>query len=69
MHGIILVEGLDLLDLAHHDDNGRDAAKEGVARPLVSFPDIDEVGHALLEEFCVDLDCLGHGDDSCVTIS
>lgn len=66
MHGIVLVEVLDLLDLAHHYDNGRSAPKQGVARPLVGLPGIDEVGDALLEELAIDLDRVGHGDDSSV---
>lgn len=69
VYGVVLVVILDLLDLAHHHDNGRGAAEEGIAISLVSLPGIDEVGDALLEELAIDLDCVRHGDDSCVTIS
>lgn len=63
MHRVVLVEVLHFLDLAHHDDDGRGASKEGIAGPLVSLPGIDEVRDALLEELAVDLDRVGHGDD------
>lgn len=69
MHGVVLVEILDFLDLAHHDDDGGDATEEDVARPLVGLPGIDEVGNALLEELAIDVDFIRHGDDPCVTIS
>lgn len=69
MHSVVLIEILHLLDLAHHDDDGRGAPKQGVARPLVGLPGIDEVRDALLEELAIDLDRVGHGDDSSGRIS
>ena len=63
MHGIVLVKFLDLLDLAHHDEDGGDAAEHRVASSLVGLPGIDEMGDALLEELAVDLD-LRHDDRS-----
>ena len=62
VHGIVLLEALGLLHLAHHDDDGGGASEEGISRSLVGLPGIDEVGDALLEELVVDLDGLRHGD-------
>lgn len=31
MHSVVFVEARCFFDLAHHDDNGRHASKEGVA--------------------------------------
>lgn len=64
MHGIVLVKILNLLDLAHHDDNGRDAIEDGIARSLVGLPGIDEMADSLLEELAIDLDCVRHDGDS-----
>lgn len=56
MNGVVLVEFGNLLDLAHHDDEGRDAAKEPILGSEVILPGSDEVREALLEELAVDLD-------------
>lgn len=56
MQGVVLAEDGSLLDLAHHNDNGGNAAKEGIARALVVLPGIDEVGDALLEDLGINLD-------------
>lgn len=64
MHGVVLAEILDLLNLAHHHEDGGGTSEEGIARALVGFPGIDEVRDAFLEQLAVDFDRIGHGDDS-----
>jgi hypothetical protein len=56
VHGIVLVELGVLLDLSHHDDDGRHAIEDLVAGAFVVLPGRDEMVDALLEELSVDLD-------------
>jgi hypothetical protein len=56
MHSVVLVEFGHFLDLAHHDDEGRGAAKQAILGSEVILPGGDEVREALLEELAVDLD-------------
>lgn len=56
MHGIILLKLWALLDLAHVDDDRRSAAEDGIPGAFISFPGINEMVNALLEELAVNLD-------------
>lgn len=56
MHGVILVKFGFLLDLAHHDQNRRDSAEDGIAGALVGLPGIDKMADALLEELPINID-------------
>jgi len=56
VHGVVLVEFGNLLDLAHHDNEGRDSAKEAIFGAEIILPGSDEVREALLEELAIDLD-------------
>ena len=59
MHGIVLVEFGQLVDLAHVDDDGGGAIEEVVARTFVGLPGIIKMQDALLEDLAVNLD-VGH---------
>jgi hypothetical protein len=62
MHSVVLVKLGGLLDLAHHDDNGRGTAEQALLGSQVILPGGREMREALLEELAVDLD-LRHDDD------
>lgn len=67
MHGVVFVKFWILLDLSHHDDDGRDTGEDAiVGRALVVLPGADEMGDALVKELGVDLD-LCHLDGNCAT--
>lgn len=61
MDSIVLVKLGVLVDLAHQDDDGRDATEESVSGALVGLPGIIEVRDALLEDLAVDFDVC-HGE-------
>lgn len=56
VHGIILVEVLAILGLAHQDDDGRGAVERAFLGTKVILPRAHEVGDALLEEPAINLD-------------
>lgn len=56
MNGVVLVEFGDLVDLAHHDDEGGCAAEKAIIGSKVILPRSNEMRDALLEELAVDLD-------------
>ena len=62
MHGIVLVKN-GIIDLSHHDENGRDSREDLVAGALVILPGTNEMVDALLEELSVDLDVVSHPED------
>ena len=65
MYCVILVEFWDVLDLAHHDDDGGHASEDLVAGAFVILPGANEMVDALLEELAVDLD-VAHLDGDAV---
>lgn len=56
MDSVVLVKLGVLVNLAHQNDDGRDATEESVSGTLVGLPGIVEVRDALLEDLAVDFD-------------
>ena len=52
-----------VIGLAHHNDYGRDAAKDAIARTLVILPLGKKRGQAVVERVLVDCN-VGHGEDA-----
>lgn len=62
VHRIVLMEFRNLLDLAHHHDQGRSAVKQTILGSEVVLPCCYKVRDALLEELAINLD-LRHRDE------